>query len=143
MKVWFLCRDKNLDTANLSKWELKLDFSKLRRYDVQAGWSLALAILSTIPLICALVLAYNRYDHIVGRIIYGSQGRFVPALLIGILASMVPSGVGFVMGWNSAGRRRNDKPARSWIGFFVGGTVLTLNLILLITFYMLRLEKPM
>ena len=118
-------------------------FSKLRRYDVQAGWSIVLSILSIIPLVCALMFTWQRYDPVLGRIIYGSAGKFVPVLLVSVLASMFPSALGFVLGLSSAGQRRNDKPGRSWFGFFIGGTVLTLNLILLIAFYMLRLVQPM
>lgn len=118
-------------------------FSNLRQYDVQAGWSIVLSILSIIPLACALMFTWQRYDPVLGRIIYGSAGKFVPVLLASVLASMFPSALGFVLGLSSAGQRRNDKPGRSWFGFFIGGTVLTLNLILLIAFYMLRLVQPM
>ncbi len=120
-----------------------MDFSKLRRYDVQASLSMVLSMVSLLPMICGMVVAFQRYDHVLGRIIYGSQGKFVLILLICLATSMMPAGVGFLLGWSSAGQRRNDKPKHSWMGFFIGGTVVTLNLILLIAFYMLRLEKPM
>ena len=55
----------------------------------------------------------------------------------------MPAAPGCLLGFNSAGQRRNDKQARSWTGFFVGGAVLTFNLILVIALYMIRLEKPM
>jgi hypothetical protein len=42
--------------------------------------------------------------------------------------------VGFGLGLNSAGQRRNDKPKLSWIGFFLGAGVLCLALILFIFF---------
>lgn len=120
-----------------------MDLSKLRRYDVQAGWSMALSAVSIIPLVCALMFTWQRYDPVLGRIIYGSEGKFVPVLLASVMASMLPSALGFVLGLSSAGQRRNDKPWRSWFGFFIGGTVMTVNLILLIAFFMLRLEQPM
>jgi len=115
----------------------------LRRYDVQAKYACTLSLLSIAPFICAVAVAYRNYDHDLGQIIYGSKGFLLPAFGGCVLLSMVPGAIGFVLGWSSAGQHRNDKPARSWIGFFVGGAILTFNLILLIAFLMLRLEKPM
>jgi hypothetical protein len=47
---------------------------------------------------------------------------------------------GFGFGLNSAGQRRNDKPALSWISFFMGGTVLCLALVIL--FFFMRQGQP-
>ena len=113
----------------------------LRRYDVQAKYALALAMVSIIPSVAALWMGWRRFDSDLGRIIYGSQGRFVLAFMGCVLLSAVPAALGFIMGWSSAGQRRNDQSGRSWIAFFVGGGVLTLNVVLLIAFFMLRLKS--
>ncbi|MGH8597522.1 MAG: hypothetical protein ACREXT_12765, partial [Gammaproteobacteria bacterium] len=113
----------------------------LRRYDVQAKYAFALAMVSIVPSVAALWMGWRRFDADLGRIIYGSQGRFVLAFVGCVLLSMGPAALGFVMGWSSAGQRRNDQSSRSWIAFFVGGGVLTLNVVLLIAFYMLRLKS--
>ena len=118
-------------------------FDRIRRYDVQAGYSVVLSIASAIGLVGALYLSWTRYDGVLGQIVYGSQGRFVPAFLGCILISLLPGVVAFFLGWNSAGQRRNDKSTHSWVGFFQGGAVVTFDLVLLIAFYMLRFEKPM
>ncbi len=114
----------------------------LRRYEVQARYALALAVLSAVPGVAALVLGLTRFDAMLGRIVYGSHGRFVPAFVGCVFLSMIPAALGFVLGLSSAGQRRNDRSGLSWIGFFLGGTVLSIDLILLIAFYMLRLERP-
>ena len=116
----------------------------LRRFDVQATYASVLAIISAAPALAAATLMLRRYNSELGQVVYGSGSRFLPVFLGIILVSMLFSAVGLLLGWNSAGQRRNDKPARSWIGFFLGGGVLTFDLILLIAFYMLRLEleKP-
>ncbi len=114
----------------------------LRRYDVQASYASVLSILSIVPFIGAALLAHRNYEHELGQIVYGAKGVFLPLFLGCVAVSMVPSAVGFFLGWNSAGQRRNEKPARSWVGFFIGGVVLTLDLILLIAFWMIRLERP-
>ncbi len=117
----------------------------LRRYDVQASYACVLSLVSVAPLLGAAALAYRNYDHKLGQIIYGSEGFFLPAFCGCLLLSMAPSALGLLLGWSSAGQRRNDKPLRSWIGFFIGGSVLTFDLILLIALWMLRLrlQAPM
>ena len=112
----------------------------LRRYDVQAKYAFALAMVSIVPAFAALWMGWRRFDADLGRIIYGSQGQFVLAFVGCVVLSAAPAALGFVMGWSSAGQRRNDQSRRSWIAFFVGGSVLTLNVVLLIAFFMLRLQ---
>ena len=112
----------------------------LRRYDVQAKYGFALSMVSIVPGVAALWMGWRRFDADLGRIIYGAQGRFVSAFVGCVLLSAAPAALGFIMGWSSAGQRRNNKSGRSWIAFFVGGSVLTLNVVLLIAFYMLRLK---
>lgn len=115
----------------------------LRRYDVQATYATVLSLVSVVPFLGALVLAASRFDPQLAQIRYGSEGKFVVAFASCVLISMAPSAIGFALGWNSAGQRRNDKQGRSWTGFFVGGLVLTLDLVLLLAFYKLRLVIPM
>lgn len=118
-----------------------MGFGGLRRFEVQAGVALTLALVSLLPFLAAAWLVASRYHADLRLIIYGADGRFVPALLVCLLASMVPAGCALLLGWNSAGQRRNDKPARSWVGFFVGGGVLTFDVILLLAFVMLRMKQ--
>ena len=121
--------------------EVRVGLSSFRRFDVQAKYAAVLAGVSVVPLLGAMGMVLRNYRHDLGQIIYGAQGRFVMVFLACILLSAVPSGVGFLLGWSSAGQRRNDKPTHSWVGFFLGGCVLTFNLILLIAFYMLRWKQ--
>lgn len=116
-----------------------MGLGSLRRYDVQAKYAFALAMVSIVPCVAALWMSWRRFDADLGRIIYGAQGRFLLAFMGCVFLSTVPAALGFIMGWSSAGQRRNDQSGRSWIAFFVGGGVLTLNVVLLIAFYMLRL----
>ncbi len=117
-----------------------MSLGQLRRYDVQANYAFALSLCSIIPLAGAVVLTLRNYDGQLGRIIYGAAGYYLPVFAACLLLSMLPGALGFALGLSSAGQRRNDKPTRSWIGFFLGGTVLTFDLILAIAFLMLRLK---
>lgn len=113
--------------------------SSLRRYDVQATFAFVLGVISVAPLAVAVWLTLRNYQSELGQILYGSRSY----LLVhhgSLVGAMVPSFLAILLGWNSAGQRRNEKQSSSWIGFFVGGTVLTVAIIVLIGFYMLRLE---
>ena len=120
-----------------------MGLDRLRRYDVQAGYAPVLSLVSVIPFLVAAGLAFRNYHSDLGQIVYGSRGVFLPLYAGCLLLSMMPAALGFLLGWSSAGQRRNDRPTRSWIGFFVGGGVLTFDLILAVAFLMLRLEQPM
>ena len=119
-----------------------MDRSSLRRYDVQARYACALSLVSILPFAAAAIATWQRYDGGLGQIVYGSVGYYIPAVLACILLSLVSGTIGCLLGFNSAGQRRNDKQGRSWTGFFLGGSVLTLDLILLCAFYFLRLPQP-
>jgi len=116
--------------------------ASLRRFDVQAKWAVVLGVFSVVPGISAVILALRNYEHELGQIVYGEKGLFAPTLLACILASLLSAVLSLLLGWNSAGQRRNDRTVQSWIGFFLGGSVLTLNIVLLLAFWMLRLVQP-
>ncbi len=116
--------------------------SRLRRFDVQARYAAVLASASVIPCVGAAAVLVWKYDATLGQIVYGAAGKVVPVFLVCVLVSLLPASVSFLLGWNSVGQRQNDKPSRSWIGFFVGGAVVTMDVILMIAFVMLRLEIP-
>lgn len=120
-----------------------MGWSSIRRYDVQANYASVLAIVSSLPFLAAAWLLCSRYEHELGQIVYDDKSLFLPAFLACLSLSVLPGGVGFVLGLSSAGQRRNDRATRSWVGFFLGGGIVTLDAILLIAFWMLRLAKPM
>lgn len=120
-----------------------MGLSDLRRYDVQARYALALSLLSTAPLVVAGVMIARNYNHDLGQIVYGEGGAFLKVFLGCVGVSGVVGAIAFVLGWASAGQRRNDRPTQSWVGFFVGGLVMTIALIMMIAFIMLRLKQPM
>lgn len=119
-----------------------MKFLSLRRSDVQAKYALILSLASLVPFLIAGALLVRNFRGDLRQIVYGAGGRFLPLFLASLAFAAVPSALAFVFGWSSSGHRRNDKPGRSWFGFFVGGTVFTLCIIMAIAFVMLRLKKP-
>lgn len=115
-------------------------FERLRKYEDQAVWAVALAVISLFPAACAAWLAFRNYDKQIGRIIYGSDGSFLLGFGVCVIASMAIAFFGFALGLNSAGQSRNHRSAASWAGFFLGGLIFSADIILMLAFYMLRLR---
>ena len=118
-----------------------MGLGSLRRFDIQASYAYLLSIFSVIPLVGGAYLAWRNYNQDLAQIFYQSK-TYVAVFAGCVLISMATSGLGCLLGFSSAGQRRNDKPLRSWVGFFVGGGVLTFDVILLIAFLMLRFRPP-
>ncbi len=118
-----------------------MGFGQFRRFDVQAKYALVLSLGSVLPLVVAATLAIRNYDHNLGQIVHGSEGLFLPVFLTCLGLSLLVGAIGSALGLNSAGQRRNERPAWSWIGFLVGSTVVASNLILLIAYWMIKLIR--
>ncbi len=104
----------------------------LRRYDVQARVSVILSLTSAATLMVLTVFVLQRMDFGEFVIVYGPLRRI--AVMGCTAVTLLLSAIGFGMGLNSVGQRRNDKQGLSWIGFFVGAGVLCLALIVFFLF---------
>ena len=113
----------------------------LRRYDVQARYAIILALVSIVPFLASAGLAIRNYSSDISNIIYMRGTKWLPVFLGSLALAMLLSALGFVLGWSSAGQRRNEKSSWSWMAFFIGGGVLTLSFVLLVAFMMLRLVQ--
>jgi len=104
----------------------------LRRYDTQARASMIVSLVSLVALCGLAFIVFQNLDPTDGVIYYGANRKL--AILGGGAITLLLSAAGFGLGLNSAGQRRNDKPLLSWIGFFLGASVLCLTLIMLFFF---------
>ncbi len=116
-------------------------FSSLRRFDVQARFAAAAALSSILPMAAAVTIAMRNYNDALRQIVY-KQNSYAMALLACLAVSATLGIVASILGFNSADQRVNDKPRLSWMGFFVGGGVVALDIVILIAFVMLRLKQP-
>ena len=106
----------------------------LRRFDIQASYSLVLGILSISPLLAAVYLVWRNWDGTLRAIVYKTTGNYRYAFLACIAVALLVAGIALLLGWSSAGQRRNPTQGHSWAGFFMGGMVASLCVILLYAF---------
>jgi hypothetical protein len=115
----------------------KFSFS-LRRYDTQARVSVFVSLASLVSLLAMTVFVFtiDKGFRLIDKsqfvINYGPMRRML-VLATGACTVLLAI-IGFGLGLNSAGERRNDKPTLSWIGFFLGAAVLCLAVILFLLF---------
>lgn len=108
----------------------------LSRHDTQARLSVVLSALALVGLVGVVILIFSGHiDYQEKVITYGrNRGLAIQAATAGTL---LLGAIGFVMGLSSAGQRRNDKQTLSWIGFFLGATVICL---VIVAFFFFRLR---
>ncbi len=111
----------------------------LRRYDVQARYSITLSVLALLPLFAATAACLKNYGHELRAIQYGQHSVFLFAFLVCIGTAGLLSALGVIFGFNSAGQRRNDATRKSWLGFFIGTAVMSLSIVVFFGFYFLRM----
>lgn len=115
--------------------------SSLRRFDVQAKWSLAFSLVSVLTCLGLLWLLQRNWTPETHLITF--RNPLFKVVYVGCSGVTVVLAVfGMALGFNSAGQRRNEKQRLSWIGFFVGTGVLAMALIFFVAFYALRTELP-
>ncbi len=113
--------------------------SSLRRFDVQAKWSLVFSVLAALICLALAVLLVRNWHSGLNQIVFReSLFKIMVAGSAGL--SMLLAVFGTALGFNSAGQRRNDKQRLSWIGFFLGSGVFTLAVVLFAAFWLLKFQ---
>ena len=111
----------------------------LRRFDTQAKASWIVSLAAVAGVVILAYLAWRNLDTEL-RVIRFSRSSLFQPLYLGICAvTMLLAVVGLALGFNSAGQRRNEMQARSWMGFFVGTGAFSLAIVLCWMFLSLRL----
>lgn len=109
----------------------------LRRYEDQALASIAASLASVVTFAGLLFLVIRRLSIQEMAVFYGSPTRM--AILLATAVTAMLAVIGFGLGINSVGQRRNERQSLSWMGFFVGSAVLVLT-IGVFAFFFLRGE---
>ena len=113
----------------------------LRKFDVQAKCSFYMSLAAILPLAAAAMASISRYSHQLRAIQYGEAGMFKVGFMFCIGTACALGVVGIVLGFNSAGQRRNKESTKSWMGFFIGTAVLSLAVVLFYAFRQLRFQS--
>ncbi len=109
----------------------------LRRYEDQARVSLAAGLASAVTFLVLLALVVRRFSVQELAVFYGQ--RTYMAVVAAAAVTALLAVIGFGLGINSVGQRRNEKQVLSWAGFFIGAAVLVLTICVCI-FFLLRGE---
>lgn len=123
----------------MATWETVVALPRFRRFDVQARYSLAISLASILPLAVAAYASFSRYDHGLRVIQFSKAGMFRPGFLACVALAGLLAVTGIVLGFNSAGQRRNDQERKSWAGFFIGMASCCLTIIVFAAFWFLKL----
>lgn len=110
----------------------------IRRFDVQAKWSMFFSLASVVTCLGMFALLARNWDGQVNLVKFRHGGAFQLIYLAFTGLTMVLSAFGLSLGFNSAGQRRNDRQKLSWTAFFVGVSVLAFAIILLAAFWLLK-----
>lgn len=103
-------------------------------YEGQARISVILGAVAGAAALAGIVLILSRFDPQTGWVIYRSGSLRMPAILGTLLLSLLAGAIGFFVGYNSAGQRRNMASTLSWTGFFLNALAITLALMALVFF---------
>lgn len=115
---------------------------KLSSYEGQALLSVVLAGMGGLFVILAaafIIGAFNR-EHF--EILYRQGSPRFFSIVLSLAVAGFSSAIGFILGLNSAGQRRNTASARSWRGFFANAVVVTLSMALVVFFYFTAQALP-
>ena len=111
---------------------------KLSKYEDQARLSVYLGMLGILAVLGAVVMMYTHFEATTFYVYFNPNKSFVMLLVLGLLGGLVVSVIGFFLGLNSAGQKRNTRSRLSWQGFFLNAIVITLLLSAAIFFVFTR-----
>jgi hypothetical protein len=114
----------------------------LRRHEDQATVSVILSMLALFGLIPLALVVFRNVNFEQRWIIYNPKTARVMVVLVGAAFSGGLAFLGFVLGINSAGQRRNSRQAFSWLGFAVGAAVMLAAFLMLACFWFLKRPMP-
>ena len=110
----------------------------LNSYENQATFSVILAGVAALCTLLALFCVLYKFDWQVFMLTYNSRGNRLLLLGAALFVSLAASVVGFCVGFNSAGQRRNKKSRLSWIGFFLNAGIMAIAFMVAVFFILTR-----
>ncbi len=113
--------------------------SSMRRFDVQAKWSLLFSLAAAVGCLALFTLLARNWQGNLHQFVF--RNPLFKAMVLGSAGlTMLLAVFGTALGFNSAGQRRNEKQRLSWAGFFLGSGVFTVAVILFAAFWVLKFQ---
>ncbi len=112
----------------------------MRRYDVQAKYAMFASIGAIVGVAGLFVLISRNFHSLERAIVFSRTSMFAPAVFVVTAATLLLAATGTLMGFNSAGQKRNEKNKQSWIAFFIGIATASLTIILFGAFWAYKLQ---
>lgn len=97
-----------------------------------------LAGLAAFAAMAALYCVLKGFDWQVFMLTYNRKGPRLIFLGASLFVCLAAGVIGFFVGFNSAGQRRNKKSRLSWIGFFANAALIAVALMVAIFFVLTR-----
>lgn len=107
-------------------------------YESQATWSISLAAVAALAVLGVAVLVLQRFDLEDFSVVMRAGGARFYAILGGIFLAGAASFVGSLLGFSSAGHKRNKKSGMSWAGFFLNAVLVAVTLCLFAFFWLTK-----
>jgi hypothetical protein len=107
-------------------------------HERQATLSVAFAATGALFTMATVALLVRNLDMENFWVAYNPRSKYLPILAVSLMLSVAGGGVGALLGFNSAGQKRNNKSGLSWAGFFSGAGVVTVALCCGVFFYLTK-----
>ena len=107
----------------------------IRRFDVQAKWSMIFSIAAALGCLSLAAGMSMRWQGDLHQFVFSAQSLYQPVVICTSGLTILLALFGTALGFSSAGQRRNDKQKMSWLGFFLGAGSLSISFVLFAGFY--------
>jgi hypothetical protein len=112
----------------------------LQKHETQSMLSVVIAVLGILLALAAAGIMLQRFDWADFALYHkANSARFLAILGAGGTAFGLGV-IGFFMGLNGAGQKRNKREGLAWLGFFLNAALITVALCVLIVFWLTRIE---
>lgn len=108
---------------------------KMNIYESQAFWSVVLAAVGGITFLGAAGMILPKFEREDFEVVMRAGGGRFYAILGAFFVAGAASLLGSLLGFSSAGHKRNKKSGMSWAGFFINALVMAVTLSLFAFFW--------
>lgn len=109
-------------------------------YEKQGKLGITLGIVAAAAALGVAYLLFRNYEPEVARIVYGEGSNYILIVIGGLGVALIAAGAGFLLGFNSAGQKRNTNSRLSWMAFFLNAAMIAFVLSLAMVFFLMRLQ---